>query len=121
MTLALLKNAYPYRWFDSFEKFKLPIDALTELFVNNRYEAFTETVTEEFKADFEKKKEVYFKVIKEFNIKTVKEYALLYVRMDGFTLMDILIAIRKLYMALHKFDLFQCFGLPSFSWATFIR
>ena len=121
VTLALRKNAYPYRWFDSFDKFSLPIASLTDLFVNNKYEAFTETVTEEFKADFERKKEVYFAVIKEYNIKTVKDYALLYVRMDGFTLLDVLMAIRKLYMGLHGFDLAQYFGLPSFSWATFVR
>ena len=121
VTLALRKNAYPYRWFDSFDKFSLPISEMTKLFTENRYEAFTENITDGFKTDFEKKKKVYFEVIKQFNIRTVKDYALLYVRMDGLQLMDILQQIRAVYKKVHSFDMFQYFGLPSFSWATFIR
>ena len=121
ITLALRKNAYPYRWFDSFDKFALPISEMSKLFTEKRYEAFTDEVTDAFKADFEKKKEVYFEVIKQFNIRTVKEYALLYVRMDGLQLMDILQQMRAVYKKVHDFDMFQYFGLPSFSWATFVK
>ena len=62
ITLALQKNAYPHLWFTDFTKFERPISDLDDLFANNRYEAFTEDVSEAYKQKFERMKGVYYTV-----------------------------------------------------------
>ena len=90
ITLALRKNAYPYLWFDDFKKFELPIGELTRLFDERRYEAFTENVTDEFKANFERNCEIYHRVIDAYGFQYVGQYVKLYVCMDTLQLADIL-------------------------------
>lgn len=119
ITLALRKNAYPYLWFDSFDKFVLPISHLTRLFDENKYEAFTENVTEEFMDKFEYNKKIYHQVIEAFDFGTVAQYVNLYVCMDTLQLADILQETRKVYQTVHKLDMFQFYGLPGYTWAAF--
>ena len=119
ITLALRKNAYPYKWFDSFEKFDLGIEELTKLFDEKKYECFTDNVTEEFKTSFEEKVKVYHEVVQKFGFKTVREYAMLYVCMDTLQLADILQETRHVYRTVHKLDMFQFYGLPGYTWAAF--
>lgn len=120
-TLALRKNSYPYLWFDSFEKFDLPIDALTDLFDHRRYEFFTDNPTESFKVMFEDKIKIYHEILAQFGFKTVKEYAELYVGMDTLQLADILQNTRKTYMKVHKLDMYKFVGLPGYTWAAFMN
>ena len=84
ITLALQKNAYPHLWFTDFTKFERPISDLDDLFANNRYEAFTEDVSEAYKQKFERMKGVYYTVRNAFDLQTVKQYCELYVSMDVF-------------------------------------
>ena len=119
ITLALRKNAYPYLWFDDFKKFELPIGELTRLFDERRYEAFTENVTDEFKANFERNCEIYHRVIDAYGFQYVGQYVKLYVCMDTLQLADILQETRKVYQRVHKLDMFQFFGLPGYTWAAF--
>lgn len=119
ITLALRKNAYPYLWFNNFEKFSYPIGELTKLFDNRVYTAFTENVTSEFKANFEDNIGVYHKVIEVFNFQFVWEYVKLYVSMDVLQLADILQETRIVYQRVHRLDMFQFYGLPGYTWAAF--
>ena len=59
-------------------------------FDERRYEAFTENVTDEFKANFERNCETYHRVIDTYEFEYIGQYVKLYVCMDTLQLADIL-------------------------------
>ena len=119
ITLALQKNAYPYLWFTSFDKFNRPITDLDELFDNNRYEAFTEDISDAFKQKFERMKGVYYAVRDAFGFTTVKAYCELYVCMDVLQLCDGMDFLRGLFIGTHKIDPYGSYGISNYTMKAF--
>lgn len=102
--LILRKNAYPYKWFDSFDKFNYPAEWKMEDF---------EEITEE-------KYNTYKDVVKEFNIKTAGEYSDLYLTCDVLELADIIENARAGFLKTHKLDMLYYYGAPGFAWDCFL-
>jgi hypothetical protein len=117
--LALQKNLYPYLWFNSFDKFKLPIEELKFLFDGDRYEYFTDNATEAFKERFQRLKPIFYQVVKAYGCKTVEDYANIYLAMDTCQLMDILNNARQVYYNVHGLDMYQFMGMPGYTWAAY--
>ena len=118
---SLTKNIYPYIWFDNFEKFDLPIETLSQLVEDKKYECFTDTVDETYISTFEKKAEVFRSVLKEFpEFKTIKDYANLYLMCDVLQLVDIIVNARETFFASHKLDMLRYYGAPGYSWDAFL-
>ena len=121
ITLALQKNLYPYLWFDDPGKLMLPIAELDALVRDDRYEMFTDTVTDRYKEDFAKKKEKYFEIRAKFDqIRWVFEWVNLYLTNDVCNLADIMEMFRNRIYSTHGLDPYYYFGAPSLSWDAFL-
>lgn len=120
--LVMQKNIYPYKWFDSFEKFNEPFTSILDLVNNNKYEAFTDNPEDEgFLRGWEKKKAAFNKVVQAFpQLQTVTDYANIYLACDVCQLADIIENTRNLFMSTHKLDPMYYFGAPGYSWDAFL-
>ena len=119
--IALQKNLYPYLWFDDPMKLALPIGELDKLVAEDRYEMFTDTVTEKFKQNFAKQKARYFEIRAKFpDIKEVWEWVDIYLTNDVCNLADIMMMFRFTLHASHGLDAAYYFGGPSMSWDAFL-
>lgn len=117
--LALQKNLYPYLWFNSFDKFDMPIEELKRLFDEDKYEYFTDNVNEAFIERFKKLKPIFYQVVEAYDCKIVKDYANIYLAMDTCQLMDILNNARQVYYDVHGLDMYQFMGMPGYTWAAY--
>ena len=119
---ALQKNLYPYLWFDDPMKMAQPIAALDELVQNNRYEFFTDTVTEKFKKEFEPKKAKYFEIREKFRdeIEIVLDWVNVYLTNDVCNLADVMVNFCETIYETHHVWPAYYYGGPSTSWDAFL-
>lgn len=116
------KNLYPYKWFDSFDKFDRTFDEIKELVRDNKYEAFTDNPDDEmFRKGWVSKKLAFDKVVAIIpQIRTVNDYANIYLACDVCQLADIIESTRNLFMSTHHLDPMYYFGAPGYSWDAFL-
>ena len=118
---VLQKNLYPYLWFNSFEKFNLPIQELVRLVQEDEYEYFTDTPNDKFKQGFAKKKGKFFEILGKLPpMEKVMEWANIYLTNDVTQLCDIMETFRNIIHASHGLDPYYYYGGPSLSWDAFL-
>lgn len=93
---------------------------LDNLVHSNAYWAFTDTWDEEYKQEFEKKKEVFFKVTGMIKCNTLLDYMNLYLHCDVLLLADIIQTARAVFFKTHNLDLVRYYGAPGYSWDAFL-
>ena len=113
------KNAYPYKWFDSFRKFDAPWDEFKELFSSTDYiRFFGDGITKE---NLTSKQSIFRHVTRLIpQIKTVTHYTNIYLACDVLQLSDIIENTRNLFMRTHRLDPMYYFGAPGYSWDAFL-
>lgn len=116
----LKKNIFPYNFFDTAAKLATPIDEFRKVFEareeNLKY--FSEKVTLEDLADG------YLStcdVITTFGCETAKDYHDLYLCCDVMQLADVFERSMRILWESHNIHLTRYIGMPSASWAAFLR
>lgn len=116
----LRKNIFPYKFFTNSEKLVTPIDEFLKIFEareeNLKY--FSERVTlEELRNGYEDTKHV----IETFGCKNACEYHDLYLCCDVMQLADVFDRSMNILWESHHIHLTRYLGMPSASWAAFLR
>ena len=101
------KGYFPYEWFDSIEKLKLPISVLMK-------EHFTNKLKLEKLEDEEW--DYIQQMIKDLNINTFEEFHDHYLNIDVNGLADVFESFRKTSINTYKLDPCHYVGTPSFGW-----
>jgi len=101
------KGYFPYEWFDSIDKLKLPITELKKEDFNNRLK-LEELSNDEW--------DYIQQLIKDLNITTFEEYHDFYLNIDVNGLADVFENFRKTSINTYKLDPCHYVGTPSFGW-----
>jgi hypothetical protein len=101
------KGYFPYEWFDSIDKLKLPITELKKEDFNNRLK-LEELSNDEW--------DYIQQLIKDLNITTFEEYHDFYLNIDVNGLADVFENFRKTSIDTYKLDPCHYVGTPSFGW-----
>ena len=118
---VLQKNLYPYLWFNSFDKFALPIQEMIRLVCEDQYEFFTDAPNDKYKQGFFKKKEKFFEILGKLPpMEKVIEWTNIYLTNDVTQLCDIMETFRDIIHASHGLDPYYYYGGPSLSWDAFL-
>lgn len=116
----LRKNIFPYKFFTDSDKLDTPIDEFYSIFEpkeeNLKY--FSERVSLN---DLRNKYEDTGKVISTFKCKTARDYHDLYLMCDVMQLADVFDRSMNILWASHHIHLTKYLGMPSASWAAFLR
>lgn len=116
----LQKNLFPYLFFDAPEKLETPIDRFRELFLpdEKNLQYFGDSVTVE---DLAANLPLFEKVCNDFMVDTARDYHDIYLACDVFQIADVFMAARESLWQTHHVDLANYMGMPSASWAAFLR
>lgn len=101
------KGQFPYEWFDSIDKLKLPITELKREFFDNRLT---------LSSIDEKEWNEVLNIIEKLNIKTFEEYHDFYFNIDVNGLADVFENFRSTSLEYYKLDPCNYVGTPSFGW-----
>lgn len=101
------KGYFPYEWFDSIEKLKLPISVLMKEHFTNKLKL--EKLNEE-------EWDYIQQMIKDLNINTFEEFHDHYLNIDVNGLADVFESFRKTSINTYKLDPCHYVGTPSFGW-----
>lgn len=101
------KGYFPYEWFDSIDKLKLPISELKKEYFDNE---LTLSKLEDGEWDYIQE------LIAENNIKTFEEFHDFYLHIDVNGLADVFENFRKTSLKYYKLDPCHYVGTPSFAW-----
>ena len=101
------KGYFPYEWFDSIDKLKLPITELKKEDFNNRLK---------LEALSDNEWDYIQQLIKDLNITTFEEYHDFYLNVDVNGLADVFENFRKTSINTYKLDPCHYVGTPSFGW-----
>jgi hypothetical protein len=101
------KGYFPYEWFDSIDKLKLPITELKKEDFNNRLK---------LEALSDNEWDYIQQLIKDLNITTFEEYHDFYLNVDVNGLADVFENFRKTSIDTYKLDPCHYVGTPSFGW-----
>jgi hypothetical protein len=101
------KGNFPYEWFDSIDKIKLPITELKKEDFNNRLK---------LEALSDNEWDYIQQLIKDLNITTFEEYHDFYLNVDVNGLADVFENFRKTSINTYKLDPCHYVGTPSFGW-----
>ena len=101
------KGYFPYEWFDSIDKLKLPITDLKKEDFNNRLK---------LEALSDNEWDYIQQLIKDLNITTFEEYHDFYLNVDVNGLADVFENFRKTSIDTYKLDPCHYVGTPSFGW-----
>ena len=101
------KGYFPYEWFDSIDKLKLPITELKKEDFNNRLK---------LEALSDNEWDYIQQLIKDLNITTFEEYHDFYLNVDVNGLADVFENFRKTLINTYKLDPCHYVGTPSFGW-----
>lgn len=116
----LRKNIFPYKFFTSPDKLNTPIEEFFEIFKpkeeNLKY--FSERVTIE---DLAEGMEDTKHVMDVFRCTTARDYHDLYLRCDVLQLADVFDRSMNILWESHHIHLTKYLGMPSASWAAFLR
>ena len=116
----LRKNIFPYKFFTSSEKLDTPINEFRAIFEpkeeNLRF--FSERVT---LSDLEKSYADTCHVIETFHCKDARDYHDLYLCCDVMQLADVFDRSMNILWESHHIHLTRYLGMPSASWAAFLR
>lgn len=116
----LRKNIFPYRFFTDSAKLDTPIEDFLKIFEakEENLQHFGERVTvEELEENYEDTKHV----IETFRCATARDYHDLYLCCDVMQLSDIFNAVMETLWESHKIHLTRYIGMPSATWAAFLR
>ena len=116
----LRKNIFPYKFFSDASKLRTPIDDFTRIFEprENNLQYFSERVTlDDLANGYADTKSV----IKTFKCETARDYHDLYLCCDVMQLTDIFDRCMKTLWESHHIHLTKYLGMPSASWAAFLR
>lgn len=116
----LRKNIFPYRFFDNASKLDTSIEMFLQIFEpeesNLRY--FSERVT---LSDLQKNYSDTVNVIKTFHCQNARDYHDLYLCCDVLQLADVFNRSMDILWESHHIHLTKYLGMPSASWAAFLR
>jgi hypothetical protein len=101
------KGYFPYEWFDSIEKFKLPISELKKEHFDNQL-----TLSKIDESEWEYIQEL----IENNNIHTFEDFHDFYLHIDVNGLADVFESFRKTSLEYYKLDPCGYVGTPSFAW-----
>ena len=116
----LQKNIFPYKFFTDSKKLDTPIEDFRKIFEAKaeNLQFFSERVTVE---DLAEGYETTNHVFQVFNCKSARDYHDLYLCCDVMQLADVFDRSMKILWESHHIHLTKYLGMPSASWAAFLR
>lgn len=116
----LRKNIFPYKFFTSSSKLDTPIEEFLKIFEPSpeNLPYFSERVTVDILAET---RELTHSIVRTYKCTTAKDYHDVYLMCDVCQLADIFEHSMELLWHTHKIHLTKYLGMPSASWAAFLR
>lgn len=116
----LRKNIFPYKFFTDSTKLDVGFDDFIKIFEpkDENLQYFSERVT---KTDLEQNFNDVLSVMQKFEIKTSRDYHDLYLCCDVMQLSDVFNRSMEILWESHHIHLTKYLGMPSASWAAFLR
>ena len=117
---VLHKNLFPYKFFRDSSCLDVGIREFSQVFEphEGNLTNFSENVTVE---DLELNKKEFDYIVKTFKCQSARDYHDLYLMCDVMQITDVFLAARNTLKESHHIDLHDYMGMPSASWAAFLR
>ena len=120
IALVLRKNLFPYKFFTSSVKLDTDIAEFARVFeaTDENVPLFGTNVTKE---SLSEQQEQVLEVMRVYRCKSAREYHDIYLMCDVMQLADIFSVVCDRFKTTHHIDLTEYLGMPSASWAAFLR
>ena len=117
---VLKKNLFPYSFFSDSSKLDTPMDEFARLFepIEDNLKYFADGVSIE---DLQANLPLFKWCVETFKMHSARDYHDLYLGCDVLQIADVFMAARSSLWDTHHIDLTEFMGMPSASWAAFLR
>lgn len=117
---VLKKNLFPYTFFDSSSKLDVSMEDFSKVFrpEETNLQFFSDGVSIE---DLQANLPLFQWCVSAFKMKTARDYHDLYLACDVLQIADVFMAARSSLWDTHHIDITEYMGMPSASWAAFLR